>query len=52
MRVPSRLILGIAAPVALFVALGSWVLASPVGSSPDDDYHMASIWCGQGVREG
>ncbi len=23
----------------------SWALASPVGSSPDDDYHLASIWC-------
>ncbi|WP_166787113.1 DUF2142 domain-containing protein [Cryobacterium sp. TMT2-23] len=39
-------------PGALFIALVSWGLSSPVGSSPDDDYHMASIWCGQGVREG
>jgi len=23
----------------------AWALSSPVGSSPDDDYHMASIWC-------
>ncbi|MCL2471151.1 MAG: DUF2142 domain-containing protein [Propionibacteriaceae bacterium] len=23
----------------------AWAVASPVGSSPDDDYHMASIWC-------
>ncbi|SDB79880.1 Predicted membrane protein [Raineyella antarctica] len=23
----------------------AWVLASPVGSSPDEDYHMGSIWC-------
>ncbi|WP_166785608.1 MULTISPECIES: DUF2142 domain-containing protein [Cryobacterium] len=39
-------------PAALFIALVSWGLSSPVGSSPDDDYHMASIWCGQGIREG
>ena len=22
-----------------------WALSSPVGSSPDDDYHLPSIWC-------
>ncbi|MDR7185328.1 hypothetical protein J2X85_002362 [Microbacterium trichothecenolyticum] len=39
----------IIAPLALLIALCSWALASPPGSSPDDDYHMASIWCAQGV---
>lgn len=29
----------------LFLSLGSWALASPVASSPDDDFHLASIWC-------
>jgi hypothetical protein len=29
-----------------------WAFASPVGSSPDDDYHLASIWCGLGDRPG
>ena len=38
--------------MALFVAMVAWAFASPVGASPDDDYHLASIWCGQGVREG
>lgn len=37
---------------ALFLTLGGWALASPVGSSPDDDFHLASIWCGQGERDG
>ena len=23
-----------------------------MGSSPDDDFHLASIWCGLGEREG
>ena len=42
----------IIALVAAFVSLGAWALSSPIGSSPDDDYHNASIWCGQGFREG
>lgn len=52
MRIPTRLALRLAAPFALFITLATWGLSSPVGSSPDDDYHMASIWCGQGLREG
>jgi hypothetical protein len=41
-----------AAIVTAILALGSWAFSSPVGSSPDDDFHNASIWCGQGTREG
>jgi hypothetical protein len=33
------------APVFALIALMAWALASPVGSSPDDDFHLASIWC-------
>lgn len=33
------------APVLALVALGSWAFASPLASSPDDDFHLASIWC-------
>jgi hypothetical protein len=33
------------APVLALIALMAWALASPVGSSPDDDFHLASIWC-------
>jgi len=40
------------AAVAFLLSLLSWGLSSPLGSSPDDDYHMASIWCGQGFRDG
>ena len=29
----------------VWVVLLSWALMMPVGSSPDDDYHLASIWC-------
>lgn len=31
--------------IALLVTGAGWVLASPIGSSPDDDYHLDSIWC-------
>lgn len=34
--------------VSLTMCLLGWSLSSPVGSSPDEDYHLASIWCGQG----
>jgi hypothetical protein len=39
-------------PVALFLGLGAWALASPIGASPDDDFHLASIWCAGGDRAG
>jgi len=41
-----------AAALLGFVALVGWGLSSPVGSSPDDDFHLASIWCGLGERDG
>lgn len=47
-RVVVALVLGLFA----FVGLGGWALASPVGAAPDDDYHLASIWCAGGEREG
>ena len=37
--------------VAIFGFLSAWAFASPVGSSPDEDYHLASIWCSSGDRE-
>lgn len=42
----------IAAPILALIALGSWGLSSPVGSSPDDDFHLVSIWCAAGDRPG
>ncbi len=39
-------------PLALLIVFGSWAVTSPVGSSPDDDYHLASIWCAGGERSG
>jgi hypothetical protein len=31
----------------LFLSLTSWALSSPIGSNPDDDYHLPSIWCAE-----
>ncbi|SDD82707.1 Predicted membrane protein [Sanguibacter gelidistatuariae] len=33
------------------VFLAAWAVASPVASSPDEDFHLASIWCAQGDRD-
>ena len=38
------------APALVMIALLAWVFASPMGSSPDDDFHLASIWCANGAR--
>ncbi len=35
---------------SLFVSLFSWSVSSPVGSSNDDNFHLASIWCANGTR--
>lgn len=35
-----------------FAALAAWAISSPAGSSPDDDFHLTSIWCAQGERAG
>lgn len=34
------------------IALSSWAVASPVGGAPDENFHIASIWCGAGDRPG
>lgn len=47
-----RWLLRIGIPLLAFLTLSGWSFASPVGSSPDDDFHLASIWCGLGEREG
>jgi hypothetical protein len=39
-------------PSAAVLALLAWGMSSPVSSSPDDNYHLASIWCGLGDRAG
>lgn len=35
----------------LWVALAAWAFMSPVGAAPDDDYHLAMIYCAAGEAE-
>lgn len=42
----------LAMAICLAVSLGAWALASPVGSDPDGNFHLASIWCGNGYKLG
>lgn len=37
---------------ACFISLVSWSAASAPGSSPDDNFHMASTWCAWGDADG
>lgn len=39
------------AGLAFAATAAIWAVSSPVGSSPDDDFHMASIWCAWGSHE-
>jgi hypothetical protein len=41
----------VTAIISAILALSAWAVSSPIGSSPDDDFHNPSIWCGQGARE-
>lgn len=50
-RVRSRVV-AVLVPLAMLAALVVWGFSSPPGSGPDDDYHMASIWCAGGDVEG
>lgn len=40
-----RWILGTTLLISVLITGAGWVIASPIGSSPDDDYHLDSIWC-------
>lgn len=46
------MLVALLAVLLLMLSFGAWALASPVGASPDEDFHLASIWCGSGEREG
>ncbi|MFF3063296.1 DUF2142 domain-containing protein [Oerskovia sp. NPDC057915] len=36
----------------MFAFLATWAFASPLGATPDENFHMASIWCAEGERDG
>jgi hypothetical protein len=38
--------------VLALLALVCWAMSSPPGSSPDDEFHLTSIWCATGEQPG
>lgn len=52
MFTPKRTLAVIGILLAALVTFGAWALSSPVGATPDEDFHLASIWCGSGERDG
>jgi hypothetical protein len=46
-----RFIGAVLATIAAFVSLVCWSISSPAGSSPDELFHLSSIWCGHGIDE-
>lgn len=42
---PARPLLFIVVLLSLFFTATAWAISSPTASSPDDDYHLGSIWC-------
>jgi hypothetical protein len=45
---PRSALLLVVCAIAVVVLGLAWSLASPAGGSPDDDFHLASIWCATG----
>ena len=41
-----RWLSSVAIPLLAVLAFACWAFASPVGASPDDDFHLVSTWCG------
>ena len=46
------MVLAVVPAIALLVMGWSWAFASPVGSSADEPFHLASTWCAWGDHEG
>lgn len=40
-----RIALGVVGAIGVLLGFCAWAFASPIGASPDEDYHLASIWC-------
>jgi len=47
----ARALAGVIFVLASVVAGLAWSFSSPLGSSPDDDYHQASLWCPPPIEE-
>lgn len=49
-HVPSAAKVGVLGAL-LSTVLAGWLLAAPPGASPDDGYHLGSIWCAEGFKD-
>lgn len=52
LRSSSPSIRGVLMALTGMLVLGGWTMGAPHGSSPDDSYHLASIWCAEGPVDG
>lgn len=50
-RISGRLRVVLCVAAAL-LALGVWAIASPPGATPDEEFHLPSIWCAWGATDG
>lgn len=48
----NKVISGFAGLFFTFTSLLSWSFASPVAAGPDEGFHLATIWCSNGIRTG
>lgn len=44
-------ILAIIGMLGIFIGFAAWAASSPIAGSPDDDYHLGSIWCPRPIDE-
>lgn len=44
-------ILAIVGMMGVLFGFAAWAISSPVSASPDDDYHLGSIWCPRPIDE-
>ncbi len=45
------ILLTVLGAVAVLIGFASWAVSSPVAGSPDDDYHLGSIWCPRPIED-
>jgi len=51
MRILLRLILCVIGFAGLIGTGYAWIVSSPTGASPDDDFHQTSIWCPMPIED-
>lgn len=47
----TQIVLVVLSIIGLALGFLAWAVSSPAGSSPDDDYHLGSIWCPRPIED-